>query len=297
MLLNAQPDIGTISEFDARGDIARNPDFMCSCGTPIRDCPFFTALVRKVNERGLDFSIDKLHEILLVHENPLIDRMLVGRLPYVRGTRAEMLRDSMVGFLPFYRKRALRFFERNDTLIRTILELQHASVFADANKDPHRMLLLSQRFDVKPVYIFKNGIAGVYSIVKNSARMGTPVTVGRASRRWFREQIGIANALNRMRTDYLQITYSDLCEDVAGTLKRITTFLGVAYKPVADLASTDHHIVGNRMRLGNISEIREDVSWKENLADQDIEVYRSTYREYAPLLKALNAEVLEHIWS
>lgn len=297
MLLNTQPDIGTISEFDARGDILTQPDFMCSCGEPIRRCPFFTALEERVRAKGVDFRVDHLYDVLRVHPHPMVDRLLAGRLPHhMGGGRAEAVRDGIVPLFPPYRRLVERFFRRNGAVMESILELQNGRVFADANKEPQRMVLLARRFDVRPIYIYKNGVAGVYSMVKNAAKMKAPVSVARASRRWFHEQIAISRALRRMNVEALQLSYSDLCADVEGTMRRIAAFLGIDFVPFKDVSSTEHHIVGNRMRLTGVSEIREDVSWKENFSASDLEMYRRAYGEYAPRLRALNPDVLEHVW-
>lgn len=296
LLLNAQPDIGTVSEFDALGDILRDKDFVCSCGEEIRRCPFFKEVERILNEQGIDFSIERIHEMLEVHPQPLIQRLLVGRLPYFRPRWLEKLRDATVRSIPHYRTLERRFFEKNEALMKAVVELQGATIFLDANKDVYRMQLLARHFDVKPIYIFKNGIAGVYSYHKNAAARGYPWTMEQASRVWFRQQLLICHSLKYFEGDYLQTSYSTLCQDVEGTVRRITEFLGVGFSPARELAWTKHHVIGNRMRLTDLSVIREDERWKSSLSEADIAVYRSVYKQYAPRIRALNEELFGHIW-
>jgi hypothetical protein len=177
------------------------------------------------------------------------------------------------------------------------MELQGASVYHDANKDPYRMLLLARRFDVKPIYIFKNGVAGVFSYVKNAVKRGKTRTVREASERWFREQIAISRALKAGFGDaFFQIGYSELCRDVPNALRRITEYLGTSYEPVEDLASYEHHVIGNAMRLSVLTEVREDESWRNGLSESDLAAYRAVYDEFAPSVENVNPRLLEQIW-
>ena len=66
-------------------------------------------------------------------------------------------------------------------------------------------------------------------------------------------------------------------------LARIFEFLGVTPDhPIGDFRATDHHIIGNRMRLSRTSEIRIDERWRAELLPEQI---RTVERIAGPELK------------
>ena len=74
----------------------------------------------------------------------------------------------------------------------------------------------------------------------------------------------------------MQVHYEELCADPPGTLRRLFSFIGV--DPAAarlDFRSTEHHVVGNGMRLDTQSEIRVDERWREALAPSDLHTFAS----------------------
>ena len=94
----------------------------------------------------------------------------------------------------------------------------------------------------------------------------------------------------------LQLSYSDLCADVPAAVRAICNLLEIEYTPLDNYADVPHHVVGNRMRLGNIAEIKERTDWKEKFTAADIETYRSIYSKYVPAIRAVNPSLLDHIW-
>lgn len=296
MLLTAQPDIGTVSEFDAGKDIPRKQDFKCSCGVEVRECSFFKGVEAYMRSRGRPFSVVNIHRMLEFHGNPLIHRLLVGRIPYLHGPAIESARDRIVPHVPGYRGLAERFYADNEALMRGILKQTNARVFLDANKDSYRMLLLARRFRVLPIFMYKNGIAGVYSYVKNAKALGIHRTVARACRRWFLEQITICQALARFDGDHFELSYSDLCADVNGTLRELAHYLGINYHEVQDLTAVEHHVIGNRMRLQGLTEVREDEKWKDNFTQADLDEYHRAYEKYIPAIRRLNPGLAARIW-
>ncbi len=94
----------------------------------------------------------------------------------------------------------------------------------------------------------------------------------------------------------MQIAYSDLCADTEGTINAICRFLDLEPVSLSDFAGAPHHVIGNAMRLGDFSEIRERTDWKEKLTEAEIETYKNECGKYMPRLRALNPEVADHVW-
>ncbi|UCG50580.1 MAG: sulfotransferase [Candidatus Latescibacterota bacterium] len=297
LILNAHPAIGTISEVDAMGDIAKDPDYRCSCGEKIRECRFFIELRDAIRAKGLPFEVHDMDMLLRLSGNPRINAALTEKIPRVNSSIAERVRDSIVDLIPWYRREKARMYSRNQAMFQAVLDLQKASVFLDNNKNPYRMLFLSKRFDVKVIYLFKNGIAGAYSYLKSAKYFGKSRTVEAATHKWFREQITICRCLARLdQAKYTQISYSELCGNPEGTMKKICGYLGIESLSLRDFANAPHHVVGNLMRLGNFSEIRETTDWRDNMSEVDIDRYRKTASKYLPRLRALNPTIAEHVW-
>jgi hypothetical protein len=296
LILNAHPAIGTISEFNAMDDIARNPDFRCSCGARIRECSFFLSLRDAMRAKGFRFDIDDMDMMLRLSNNPRMNRLLAERIPYLDSSSTEQLRDRIINLFPAIRREKARILARNEALFQTVLELQNASIFLDANKNTHRMVFLNQRFRVKAIYLFKNGIAGVFSFLKEARRTGTSTIVEQNTRRWFTEQVTISRCLARLGTEnYIQIPYSVLCNHPTDTIDKISSFLQIEPLPLDSYATTPHHVIGNAMRLGDFSQIKERLDWKEKLSPSDVEEYRRAARECLPALRAVNPSIVDHL--
>ena len=60
-------------------------------------------------------------------------------------------------------------------------------------------------------------------------------------------------------------------------ISEIYDFLGLSVG-LCDLRfkSTEHHILGNQMRLSSIGEIRLDEKWKSALTERDLEIFEQT---------------------
>jgi hypothetical protein len=78
----------------------------------------------------------------------------------------------------------------------------------------------------------------------------------------------------------LRIRYEDLCRDTEGRLAEIVRFVGLT--PVNGpirFRETEHHIIGNRMRLSGSSQVVLDEVWRTRLdADQIYQTVHWTRR-------------------
>ena len=71
----------------------------------------------------------------------------------------------------------------------------------------------------------------------------------------------------------MRLHYEELCSQPQETLERVARFIGVEPIPVSDhLQPSEHHVIGNSMRLSGVGAIREDRSWMERLSDGDLRV-------------------------
>lgn len=117
----------------------------------------------------------------------------------------------------------------------------------------------------------------------------TGADVATAAKRWRHYNVEADRVRALLPGDvWLRVRYEDLCRDPSGTLEKIARFIGVEGADVPeDLEATDHHIIGNSMRLRGIGEIREDRSWEQVLGRDDL---RTIERIAGPASRRLGME-------
>jgi hypothetical protein len=99
----------------------------------------------------------------------------------------------------------------------------------------------------------------------------------RAAREWRRSNEEADALLAGLpASQWLGVRYEDLCEDLAGTLRNLCSFVGVdPDRIVLDFRSVEHHVVGNGMRLDSTSNVRLDERWKTALNEEQLRVFES----------------------
>jgi len=297
-VLNSNPSIATISEFDIMDSIKFDKDYMCSCGSKLRECVFFLSLKKNINDEGMGFELDEMDLMFYVSNNERINRYLTQKIPFFNSTIIESIRDKILNHVSGYRKRIDEVYHRNDIFMKNVIKLQGGSVFLDANKNPYRLKYLSSKYETSAIYLYKNGIAGAYSFFKASKTLdANPITFEDACTRWFIEQITINRCLNNMKSvKKIDVPYSGFCEDTVGSVRSICELLNIEYSSLDNFQASEHHIIGNVMRTSGIDEIKERLDWKDNLLEKDISTYRKTYDKYINKLKKENANIVEHLW-
>lgn len=268
-LLGAHPDIATIGELKATsmGDIEQ---YRCSCGELIRACTFWRTLTERLGDRGIEFDVaDFGTHFRLDTRGDLADRLLSAR---VRTGALEMVRGAALRVLPRASDEMHRILERNLALINGVTEINGASVFLDGSKDPIRLkhLHASGLWNVKVVHLIRDGRGCCNSYIKHYQS-----SMAVAAEEWRKTH----DECERMRklvapNDWMSMGYEDLCANPTGTIEATFRFIGIDPKLAPrDLRSTEHHILGNAMRLGSPKEIRQDQKWRTELAKQDLATF------------------------
>lgn len=296
-LLNAHPDIGTISEFDVMDVIQSNPDYLCSCGAKIRECVFFNRLAAEMKLEGLPFEIDNMDLMFDYSKNERLNRYLMRKFPLIDSSFIEKNRDKLVKRIPSVDNFIQRMKLRNSVFMEKLVKLQNAKVFLDANKDPYRMKILSENHNVVPIYLYKNGIAGVYSLVNAAKKINRTVSVKDATKRWFKEQITILRILEDLNNrNTIVLSYSDLCNETKVKLEDICRHIGLPSYDFSNYSNVEHHIVGNAMRVGNIENIHERKDWVEGFSTIEKKQYLDVAKKYINKIRKYNEVVADNIW-
>jgi hypothetical protein len=111
---------------------------------------------------------------------------------------------------------------------------------------------------------------------------------------WVRANRTIESQLRRLPVEqWIRIRYEDVCRTPESTLQRFFEFCGLEPHALPhDLATYKHHIVGNRMRLSNVSQIRLDEEWRRVLEPAELALAARlagtlhTSYGYAPMVSA-----------
>lgn len=260
-LLGAHPEIATVGEmFIAPSH--NTGDYTCSCGELIDRCGFWRQVSAKMAARGVPFNVRSADSSLTAASYGPVGSRAVWAEP--RGPFLEGIRHAALTLMPAVRRELDRRIALNRHLAEVILDLREAGVFVDATKRPGRALLLRRdpRLELRVIHLVRDGRAVSCSAARNLDR-----TVEDGARSWagsIRRSEELRRTLPPER--WLTVHHEDLCRDPSGVLERIFTFLGVSSEfSVGDFRTTDHHIIGNRMRLSRTSEIRLDERWRTEL--------------------------------
>jgi hypothetical protein len=227
--------------------------------------------------RGRTFDVDHWNTAFTLPGPTIIRKLAVRPLG---NNHIESFRDATVRAIPRWRNRLVEVGKQNVALFDTIAALRNARVFVDASKDPTRVRFLRGYSKIEPyvIHLVRDPVGFVNSYRKH---VKSPRAFAVAIR-WWNWTAGRMERLRKITdsTRWLRVRYESLCEDTPRELQRILRFLRIeSGEPVLDFRTLPHHIIGNRMRLSNISEIRLDCSWESELSDVQVEhVMRSTRR-------------------
>lgn len=266
LLLDAHPEIGCVGEASVKPKIRRRGDSaqaVCSCGRRIDACPFWTSVFAQVQAQGLPFGPTQWTNDYRF-EHPLMQRLL-NRACGSRSGRA-LLRAS-ASWLPGYRQRIGSIDAVNVAFMRAALKVSNARVFADTTKTMSRLLHLLRipGLDLRVVGLVRD----VRGYAASAKRRGIPPVD--AAGTWLKDQEMIA-ALVRERPalPFLRLRYEDLCASPEAVLRELWSFCGVQDVIIAQpLRATEHHVLGNSMRMAGDIRIHVDQTWRQRLDDAE----------------------------
>lgn len=268
-LLNEHPDCASIG---AAVGLPRRPDlntYLCSCGARFRDCEFWQDIATRTAALG--------HPVNLFESGFWNTHLRLSRQPFLNALLARSLgadglndaRDAVVGRWPGARAAILRMGWNSWSLASAVLGRNGKSVFIDTSRDHQRpkYLAMHPKLEVKVIHLFRDPRGNSASIMKH-----TGADMETAAKQWRHYNVE-ARRVRRYLPDsaWLSLRYEDLCADPPAVFDRISDFLGVPRAVIQIGARAgESHIIGNKMRLKAVSEIREDRSWETRLTDGDL---------------------------
>jgi hypothetical protein len=268
-LLGAHPEIATVGEMGIAPKAKGKPEeFLCSCKTPIRECDFWHQVTQGMERQGYRFDVWETAHEFRANGGGLTDAVLRA---VQRGPLFETARRVALGALPGARRELDRILRYNEALVRVVTDIKSCHTFLDSSKRPERAVYLRRvpSFDVKVIHLVRDGRAVSYSSMKNLG-LGPE----EAAESWIADNQSSEHAKRHFPADrWMSLRYEDLCANPSEVLGRIYRFAGVQPKNgVQDFRAVEQHIIGNRMRLSNTSEIRLDEKWKTALTPEQMKI-------------------------
>ncbi len=272
-LLGSHPDIATVGEVAiSPGTKTSREAFVCSCGSPYRDCEFWQRVTEEMNRRGWPFDI---HEFDLAFDPPgrRLSNVLVRTS--LRGPILEVGREIGLTIVPQARRELSRLLSRNAAFVETVAGLKECRTFLDSTKRPSRAVHLQRikHFDVKVIHLIRDGRAFTWSAIKHGDRK-----VEQAAALWVAKHIESERARRYFATDHwIDVRHEDVCARPQEMLARLHAFIGVKSLPEVANFRTEQHILGNnRMRLKSTTEIVLDERWKADLTEAQLNTIELT---------------------
>lgn len=270
LLLDGHPRLVSIGELDndipnalrAEGSSA----YLCSCGQPIRACPFFLAIQEQLAADGVELDLHDFRTRLGTGLEPTLRRLLFGAGTEGRLVRA---RDALLGRLPPVRRHIDGLMARNHAIARAACAASGKEVFVDTSKGVARVPHLQRdpELELKVIHIVRDARA----FIRSGAKHGD-LAPDRLARVWTRTHTAALRLEGRLGPErYLRFRWEDFCAEPAATLERICAFIGVEPADlVGEVNARPHHVIGNRMRLQPVRPIRSDESWRETLGAEQL---------------------------
>ncbi|NLE28064.1 MAG: hypothetical protein GX629_00160 [Phycisphaerae bacterium] len=287
MLLGAHTHLVTVGELKATnlGDINR---YRCSCGSPIRNCEFWSQVRRCMIQNGYSFDITDSGTDYFRINNRYIRYLL---RPLVRGPVLENIRDLALNLSPAWRQNLPKIQNQNFALIQTICRLANARIIVDSSKIGLRLkyLLQNPAINVKILRLIRDGRAVAMTYTDPAAfadsenpmlrgggmggdRNNEKISIDQAAWEWRRSNEEAHQILARVPSDrWMEVRYEHLCRNPKVTLSRIFRFIGVEPQNTTTTFRTKPmHVLGNGMRLDTDNEIKLDERWKNQMTPEQL---------------------------
>jgi hypothetical protein len=268
-LLNEQPQCASIGAAVGLLPTADLSTYRCSCGRLFRDCEFWNDIAARTRALGRPvdvFETNFWNTHLRLAQNRFVNALLV------RSLRWDPLNDARDALILRSRRaaRAISDMGWNTwSLASAVLERTGKSVFVDTSRDHQRPKYLVRHplLDIRVIHLIRDPRGTSVSIMNR-----TGADAATAAREWRRYNVEAARVKRYLPQDsWMTLHYEELCADPAGALNRISGFLGVEPATVQPGSrDRESHIIGNKMRLKGLNEIREDLSWQTKLSGAEL---------------------------
>lgn len=264
LLLNQHPELVTNGEIFPGRTRGAVKHALCSCGSPIDECPFYRAAAGHMWKEGRwDPRLFRWGPAF--SDSPRLQRLLATTRFF--GPAKLAIRASIPGVSP----RTRRFLEAQEVFLGNALDMLSGSVYLDGSKSLGRAeLSLSVNRDARSrlILLVREPVSWCASWMRKRAR----ATLDNAVHTW-KEYTKRALRLSRAfpGTDLHIVRYEDLCDDPRAHLSALFRFIGLDDDPgvLLNMERCPHHVLGNKMRLTFDGRVRPAMDRSDELASSD----------------------------
>ena len=266
ILMNQHPKISSDGEIFP---YIRGSAVGCSCGKEQIECEYYRTVAKhmlKKNKQNYDYGV--FYYVPKYSNYYPLSRAFEG---FWMSEIAKKLRNFFCFSIPKFRKLEQEFVSFHLEFFSNSLKLRNAIVYFDGTKSVRRAEFFAERkLTSRIIHLIRDGRAFCNSFLKNKNldREYLPV----AAKVW-EKSIKKMDILKKRFPfiEVLDVRYNDLSADPKKELKRIFDFLDLSYDDsYLVYKKDDMHILGNRMRFNYSGTIREDLSWKKELGQNDV---------------------------
>jgi len=273
IILGTHPIIATVGEIKGishRGDYRT---FKTSSGSLMVESPFWISMEKAMQSLQLDFSLKNFNTHLYYPAHTRKGR-LINILYYqlLKNYRLDQWKEgSMSRLFPSRDEHIRRAVKNTYFFAKTLCEKEGSSIFLDASKDAIALKYLKKYMnpsvDFKLIHLVRDGRAVANSFLKKEKIKEMAV----AARYWKKthEKIEVLKNHYFKQENCITVLYEEFCREPKRELEKISDFLGINLNfRVENIHNSEHHIIGNSMRLKPISHIRSDSQWEERLSEE-----------------------------
>ena len=267
LLLDSHPSVvcnGETFPF-AQSDKRRH---LCSCGFFIDQCEFYNQTTTIKPDKDFPHNWDYRNAVInpRFHQNNTLNRYLTSPV------RESALRRKLIASLGIS-KRLNEFVAFQQKFMQRALEVNAAKIYIDGTKSIRRAQLFANYSGlekIKVIHLIRDGRAFCNSFRKN--RKISEAKVALAAQEWN----DYINLVDKLQSDFdnIEVTtirYEDLCREKNNTAKKLATTLNLDSEQNFEKSNSAAHILGNRMRKNFDFNIKEDLSWRDELSSDAID--------------------------
>lgn len=267
ILMNQHPEISSDGEMFP---YIRGSEIVCGCGRLQVECKYY----RAVAESMLNVDINKFNDNYFYYvpgycKNYFLSRFFEG---FLLNDFTNKVRDLVISLGPGIKRLEDKFANIHLDFYSKSLKRRNASVYFDGSKSLRRAeLFAARKLTSKMIYLIRDGRAFCNSFIKNKQLPHRKLYI--ASKLW-EKNIKKFDILQRRfpHIETIVVRYNDLCEAPGRELKRVWEFLGLKYDDkYLEYRKDDMHILGNRMLSDYKGVIKEDLSWRGRLKEEEIQ--------------------------
>jgi len=275
--------LGSHSKFESVGEIKNFGEYvkdnkLCYCGEKISSCEYWDNIINNYD------SMIKNQKVEV--NNPYYFRDYDRKFSIF-----EKINIYMHGYENLYSKELIKEYGlKNYYLFKSVLNYSGKEFIVDSSKNPYRlvMLKLSNLFDIKIIYLFRDGRANLESKKRkaNNNERGSAHYPGAFNQtvRFVRKSNYIREVINALFDDYqvFALKYKDFTQQSKKSLNSFFDFFDLPQEiDIIDSNSKNffakkpqHNIGGNRLRFQEIDEIRYINKWKKNLNKKEKIIFK-----------------------